>query len=54
VRRGTDHKVKSLGQLVLTQMKAGALLDPDLGNLPLIYQHGWPKASAETFALQTH
>ena len=54
VRRGTDHKVKSLGQLVLTQMKAGALLDPDLGNLPLIYQHGWPKASAETFALQTN
>ena len=52
VRRGTDHKVKSLGQLVLTQMKAGALLDPDLGKLPLIYQHGWPLASAETFALQ--
>jgi len=52
VRRGTDHKVKSLAQLVLTQMQSGALLHDDLSNLPLIYKHGWPKASAQTFAQQ--
>ena len=52
VRRGTDHKVKSLAQLVLTQMQSGALLHDDLSDLPLIYKHGWPKASAQTFAQQ--
>jgi glutamate synthase domain-containing protein 2 len=51
VRRGTDHKVKSLAQLILTQLGSGALLQPDLGKLPLIYQHTWPLASAEHFDL---
>ncbi len=51
VRRGTDHKVKSLAQLILTQMKSGVLLDADLSALPLIYQHTWPRARAESFAL---
>jgi len=51
VRRGTDHKVKSLAQLILTQLNNGALLQPDLSKLPLIYQHTWPMASAEKFDL---
>ncbi len=51
VRRGTDHKVKSLAQLILTQLGSGALLHSDLSSLPLIYQHTWPLASAESFEL---
>jgi glutamate synthase domain-containing protein 2 len=51
VRRGTDHKVKSLAQLILTQMQTGALLKDDLSKLPLIYQSHWPMASAKTFSL---
>jgi glutamate synthase domain-containing protein 2 len=51
VRRGTDHKVKSLAQLSLTQLSSGALLQPNLDKLPLIYQHTWPLASAEQFGL---
>jgi glutamate synthase domain-containing protein 2 len=51
VRRGTDHKVKSLAQLILTQLGSGALLQRDLRDLPLIYQHSWPMASAESFAM---
>lgn len=50
VRRGTDHKVKSLAQLILTQLPNGALLGSDLGQLPLIFQHNWPRAQAESFA----
>jgi glutamate synthase domain-containing protein 2 len=50
VRRGTDHKVKSLAQLILTQLPNGALLGGDLGQLPLIFQHSWPLAQAESFA----
>ncbi len=53
VRRGTDHKVKSLAQLILTQLGSGALLKSDLSPLPLIYQHTWPLASANSFALNT-
>jgi hypothetical protein len=53
VRRGTDHKVKSLAQLILTQLSSGALLKSDLSPLPLIYQHTWPRASAHSFALNT-
>jgi glutamate synthase domain-containing protein 2 len=51
VRRGTDHKVKSLAQLILTQLGNGALLQPDLSKLPLIYQNTWPLAQAEHFGL---
>lgn len=50
VRRGTDHKVKSLAQLILTQLEDGALLQDDLSTLPIIYQHSWPRASAQSFA----
>ncbi len=54
VRRGTDHKVKSLGQLILTQLQNGVLLQDNLHKLPLIYQQGWPLASADSFALQPY
>ena len=52
VRRSTDQKVKSLAQSILTQMADGALLQQDLGALPLIYRQSWPQASAESFRLQ--
>ena len=51
VRRGNDHKVRSLAQLILTQLQNGALLHDDLRKLPMIYQHAWPLARAESFAL---
>jgi len=51
VRRGNDHKVRSLAQLILTQLQNGALLHDDLRKLPMIYQHTWPLARAESFAL---
>lgn len=50
VRRGTDHKVKSLAQLILTQLPDGALLHGDLNQLPFIFQNNWPLAQAESFA----
>ena len=49
VRRGTDHKVKSLAQLILTQLPTGALLHEDLNHLPIIYKHHWWRARAESF-----
>ncbi len=49
VRRGTDHKVKSLAQLILTQLPTGALLQEDLSHLPIIYKHHWARARAESF-----
>ena len=52
VRRSTDQKVKSLAQSILTQMADGALLQPDLGPLPLIYRQSWPQSSAHSFQLQ--
>ena len=52
VRRSTDQKVKSLAQSILTQMADGALLQQELGTLPLIYRQSWPQASAESFRLQ--
>ena len=52
VRRSGDHKVQSLAQLVLTQMKDGVLLQDNLSGLPHIYQHSWPRASAHSFGLQ--
>jgi len=53
VRRGTDHKVKSLAQLILTQLQGGVLLQDDLRGLPLIYQQVWQQSRADSFALQT-
>jgi glutamate synthase domain-containing protein 2 len=52
VRRSSDHKVQSLGQLILTQMQDGILLQNDLRTLPHIFQLGWPQASAHRFGLQ--
>jgi glutamate synthase domain-containing protein 2 len=52
VRRSSSGKVHSLAQSVLTQMHDGALLQTDLGNLPLIYRQSWPLARAESFMLQ--
>jgi len=51
VRRGADHRVKSLAQLILTQLGNGALLKDDLSTLPLIYQHTWPLASPHSFSI---
>ena len=53
VRRGSDHKVKSLAQLILTQLPNGALLRDDFHTLPLIFQQVWPLAQADSFALHT-
>ncbi len=53
VRRTTDQKVKSLAQLILTQLPDRALLESDLRALPLIYRHSWPLAAAHSFAMQT-
>jgi hypothetical protein len=52
VRRGTEHKVQSLAQLILPRLDEGALLHGDLLQLPHIYQHHWPLASADRFTLQ--
>ena len=51
VRRASDGKVRSLAQLVLTQIHDGALLQSDLSGLPLIYRQSWPQARAESFTL---
>jgi len=53
VRRSADQKVKSLAQSILTQVPDGALLQQDLGSLPLIYRQSWPLASPESFQLQS-
>lgn len=52
VRRSTDQKVRSLAQLILTQLPDRALLQSDLQALPLIYRMTWPRAVAESFMLQ--
>ena len=54
VRRSTDHKVKSLAQLILTQLPDRALLESDLQALPMIYRQTWPHAAAESFLLQVN
>ena len=51
VRRGSDQKVQSLAQALLTQMPDRALLESDLQALPTIFQQTWPQASAESFLL---
>ena len=53
VRRAADGKVHSLAQLMLPRLAEGALLKDKLSELPLIYQHHWPRASASSFMLQT-
>ena len=52
VQRTSDHKVRSLAQLVLTQLPDRALLASDLQSLPQIYRNTWPLATAQSFALQ--
>jgi glutamate synthase domain-containing protein 2 len=52
VRRSTDQKVRSLAQLILTQLPDRALLESDLQALPMIYRQTWPRAAAESFLLQ--
>ncbi len=52
VRRGSDQKVQSLAQALLTQMPDRALLESDLQALPIIFRQTWPQASAESFMLQ--
>jgi len=52
VRRSTDQKVRSLAQLILTQLPDRALLQSDLQALPIIYRMTWPRAAAESFMLQ--
>ena len=52
VRRSTDQKVRSLAQSVLIQMEDGALLQDDLGRLPLIYRQSWHQSSASRFTLE--
>jgi glutamate synthase domain-containing protein 2 len=52
VRRATDNKVKSLAQLILTQLPNGALLQDSVATLPLIYRNTWPLANANTFSMQ--
>jgi glutamate synthase domain-containing protein 2 len=54
VRRSTDHKVKSLAQLILTQLPDRALLESDLQALPIIYRQSWPLAAAESFLPQSN
>jgi glutamate synthase domain-containing protein 2 len=52
VRRATDQKVRSLAQLILTQLPDRALLESDLQALPRIYRQTWPRAVADSFLLQ--
>jgi glutamate synthase domain-containing protein 2 len=52
VRRSTDHKVKSLAQLMLTQLPDRALLESDLQALPLIYRQSWGKVGPQSFLMQ--
>ncbi|MGQ0710290.1 MAG: FMN-binding glutamate synthase family protein [Rhodoferax sp.] len=49
VRRSNDHKVKSLAQMLLTQLPDRALIDAELRSLPLIYRSHWPRATAHSF-----
>ena len=52
VRRGSDHRVSSLAQLMPSQLPEGALLQADLSGLPLIYSQHWPASAADSFGLQ--
>ena len=52
VRRTGDHTVDSLAHALLREIPEGSLLKDTLDGLPMVYQHHWPKASADSFALQ--
>jgi len=52
VRRTGDHTVDSLAHALLREIPEGSLLKESLDKLPMVYQHHWPKASADSFALQ--
>ena len=52
VRRTGDHTVDSLAHAMLREISEGSLLKDTLDKLPMVYQHHWPKASADSFALQ--
>ena len=52
VRRTGDHSVDSLAHALLREIPEGSLLADSLDGLPTVYQHHWPKASADTFAIQ--
>jgi len=52
VRRTGDHTVDSLAHALLREIPEGSLLKDTLDGLPKVYQHHWPKASADSFALQ--
>ena len=52
VRRTGDHTVDSLAHALLREIPKGSLLKESLDGLPMVYQHHWPKASADSFALQ--
>lgn len=49
VRRSNDHKVKSLAQMLLTQLPDRALIEADLRTLPQIYRTHWPRATPHSF-----
>ena len=52
VRRTGDHTVDSLAHALLREIPEGSLLKDTLDGMPMVYQHHWPKASADSFALQ--
>ena len=52
VRRSANRRVRSLAQLILTQLEDGVLLKDDLNALPIIYRQHWPLATAESFQLR--
>jgi glutamate synthase domain-containing protein 2 len=52
VRRSRDQTVRSLAQLILTQLPDRALLESDLQALPQIYRMSWPRAVPGSFMLQ--
>ena len=52
VRRVNENEVRLLANLV-PQMEVGALLDRDVSTLHSVFKLYWPKASADSFTLQT-
>jgi len=52
VRRTGDHSVDSLAHALLREIPEGSLLKESLDKLPMVYQHHWPKASSDSFALR--
>ena len=53
VRRTGDHTVDSLAHALLREIPEGSLLKDTLDKLPMVYQHHWPKASADSFVMNT-